>query len=150
MTPQEVAAVLAAAALRDNRTVGTLDVLAWHQDIGDLDPRDALDAVSRHYRETAERLMPVHVRRLAHEIERERHRAEREARERREQLAIEADPTRRDRSEETRALIRELRDSLPEGDPDKLRRAEWAKHDRRKAKSRRASPIPSDTGKAKP
>lgn len=76
MTPQEVAAVLAAAALRDNRTVGPADVMAWLQDIGDLDPADALAAVSRHYRDSTERLMPAHVRRLAKAIRAERREAE--------------------------------------------------------------------------
>src|SRR5262249_11168677 len=50
MTPEQVGAVLGAAALRDNRPVGPADVMAWLEDIGDLDPADALAAVSRHYR----------------------------------------------------------------------------------------------------
>lgn len=72
MTPEQVGRILAAAAARDARTVGAGDIIAWHQDIGDLDFDDALAAVSRHYREHTDRIMPAHVRRLAASIRRER------------------------------------------------------------------------------
>jgi hypothetical protein len=124
VSPEECAAVLAAAALRDNRTVGPADVLAWLQDIGDLDPADALAAVSRHYRETTERLMPAHVRRIATELGRERRRIHREHLERAAIAAEAADPTRRDRSAEVQALLDDLRERLGPGKPDVFRRPE--------------------------
>lgn len=76
MSPAETARVLAAAAAFDQRTVGKSDVAAWHAALGEIEYADARDAVVRHYRATAERVMPVHVIHHAAEI-----RAEREARE---------------------------------------------------------------------
>jgi hypothetical protein len=72
MTPAETAKVLAAAAAFDQRTVGTGDVAAWHSALRGLDYADARDAVTRHYRTTAERIMPVHVLHYAVEIVAER------------------------------------------------------------------------------
>jgi len=142
MTPAETAKVLTKAAAYDLRTIGEADVLAWHEVLREYDFADAMEAVSRHYAEHTERLMPAHVRRIAQEIERDRRRAQREALE---QLALEAeqaDPPRRDRSDDVRRLIAELRDSLPDGDPDKLRRPEWVEHDKRRAREATAEPNP--------
>lgn len=77
MTPAQVAVILGLAALRDRRTVGDLEVQAWHQDIGDLDFDDAKEAVSRHYRLTTDWLMPAHIRTHVAELSRERRRNER-------------------------------------------------------------------------
>lgn len=68
MTPAQTAKVLAAAAAFDQRTVGTADVAAWHSALGELDYEDARDAITRHYRTSAERVMPVHVLHYAAEI----------------------------------------------------------------------------------
>lgn len=64
MNKSEVAVLLGLAAARDQRTVGETDVLAWHEDVGDLDFADAREALRRHYRESTDRIMPAHVRRL--------------------------------------------------------------------------------------
>lgn len=72
MTPEETGKILAAIAGRDSRTVGRSDVLAWHEDIGDLDYADCLPAVSEHFRNSEARIMPVHVRRIALERRRDR------------------------------------------------------------------------------
>jgi len=72
VSPAETAKVLAAAAAFDQRTVGTADVAAWHSALGELDYADARDAVTRHYRTTADRIMPVHVLHYAGEIRSER------------------------------------------------------------------------------
>lgn len=72
MTPAQTARVLAAAAAFDQRTVGHADVAAWHAALGELDYEDARDAVTRHYRRTAERVMPVHVLEHASDIRTER------------------------------------------------------------------------------
>lgn len=76
MTPADTARVLAAAASFDQRTVGTADVAAWHAALHELDYQDARDAVVRHYRTTAERIMPVHVLHFAEEIRDERAQSE--------------------------------------------------------------------------
>lgn len=64
MKKSEVALLLGACAARDSRTVGDADVLAWFEDLGDLDFEDARQAVSMHYRESTDRIMPAHIRRV--------------------------------------------------------------------------------------
>lgn len=63
MTPAETARVLAKASAFDQRTVGQADVLAWHEALADLDFADAMAAVTRHYADHTERIMPAHIRR---------------------------------------------------------------------------------------
>lgn len=129
MTPEDVGRILAAAAGRDQRTVGTADVLAWYQDIGDLDPDDALAAVSRHYRESTDRLMPAHIRRIVAVIDRERARAAVLAQQEvARQLAAQADAARgplTDRSAEIAEFVQQVHGVLPPGDPAKLRGPAW-------------------------
>jgi len=72
VTKAEVALLLAAASGRDQRTIGDADVLAWHEDIGDLPYDLARAALGRHYRESTDRIMPAHVRRLIRTIREER------------------------------------------------------------------------------
>jgi len=76
MTPGDTARVLGACALYDNRTTGIADAAAWHAVIGDLDYDDAMEAVRRHYRDSTDRIMPAHVRRLVKEIRAERRKGE--------------------------------------------------------------------------
>jgi hypothetical protein len=139
----ETSDLLALIARYDNRRVDDATVIAWHAVLGDLLPGDCQAAVFRHMGTSDAYLMPVHIRRLAEEIDRERRRQARETRES-EQAAIEAaDPTRRDRSEHVRALIAQLRTELPEGDPDSLRYA--SKHWRqvREARERQENAEPN-------
>jgi hypothetical protein len=63
MTRSEIALLLGMAAARDLRTIGEADVLAWHEDLGDLDFDDARAGLRRYFREHTERIMPAHVRR---------------------------------------------------------------------------------------
>lgn len=145
MTPGDAVRVLTKAAAFDSRTIGQADAAAWYEAIGELDVADALAAVTRHYATSTDRLMPAHVRRIAADLARERHRAEREAREvataRRD--AIERGPA-RDRSDDVAALIAQLRHILPPGDPDALRpRGEfWAREYRRYQRQATAVPNP--------
>lgn len=122
MTPGDAARVLTKAAAFDQRTIGESDVLAWHEALVDLDGADALAAVSRHYGTSEQRIMPSHVRRLAAEIARERHRVEREAEEQfaLEQYRAQAGPL-RDRSDDIRDLVSQVRTELPAGDREALR-----------------------------
>lgn len=151
MTPADIARVLAKAAAFDQRTVGEADILAWYDAIGDLDPTDALEAVSRHYRESTDRLMPAHIRRIAAQLVRERHRIEREQRDR---LAIEATasaavPT-QDRRADVDDLLGKLRDRLGPSDPNVLRRTEWVRTEKRRQRANDAGPNPHYTGPPPP
>lgn len=62
MTPQETSRILAVCTTYDYRKVQEIDVIAWHEAIGDLDFIDARAAVVAHYRESRERIMPADVR----------------------------------------------------------------------------------------
>lgn len=108
MNHSEVAKLLGLAAARDQRTVGEADVLAWHEDIGDLDFADARVALGRHFRESTDRLMPAHIRRLVRDIRAERRRLE----ERSAPLALpgklEDDPVRDERMARGAAKIRDV------------------------------------------
>jgi len=87
MTPDDVIDVLAKAAAFDQRTIGQADVLAWTEVLHSLELPDALEAVTRHYTESRERLMPADVIRHA--------RAARDARRRRgEHAEVRALPSR--------------------------------------------------------
>jgi hypothetical protein len=72
MNRSEIALLLGAVAARDQRTIGETDVLAWHEDLGDLDFADARTAVSRHFRDSTDRIMPAHIRRQTRSIRDER------------------------------------------------------------------------------
>jgi hypothetical protein len=64
VTPHEIGMVLAKAAIFDQRNVGDSDILAWHEILKEVDVRDALDAVGRHYCDSRERIMPTDILRL--------------------------------------------------------------------------------------
>jgi hypothetical protein len=115
MNLRETAKVLAKAAAFDQRTVGEADVLAWHETIADLDAEDALAAVTRWYRDRADRLMPSHLREAVALVRADRRRsarlkAEQEAAENRPEQA----PGRRfaDLGTETREELRALSKGL--------------------------------------
>lgn len=72
MTPSETAKVLAKASAFDQRTIGHADAMAWAEALDDVALADALEAVTRHYRESEHRVMPAHVRRHVEQIRRER------------------------------------------------------------------------------
>lgn len=74
MTPEDVVDVLTKAAAFDQRTVGEADVLAWHEVLHRCDRDDALAAVTRHYTDSRERIMPADVVRLARVVREERQR----------------------------------------------------------------------------
>lgn len=62
MNPQETGQVLALCAAYDSRTVGTSDILAWHDVIGDVAYADAAQAVKDHYRDCRERITVADIR----------------------------------------------------------------------------------------
>lgn len=111
MTPEDVVDVLTKCAAYDQRTVGEVDVMAWHDVLARTDRADALEAVRLHYAEHTQRAMPADVRRLAAGI-----RDVRQGRERQQQRAIGAGPTVRDRSAEVTALVHTVATALPKPD----------------------------------
>jgi hypothetical protein len=128
MNLEETGALLAKAAGYDNRTIGQGNVLAWHEALNDLRLDDCLQAVTLHHRSSSEYLMPVHIRRLAAEVRRERQERELETERRLELEAYAADAgPLTDRSQEIQEFVHHVRDALPEGDVEALhpRREFW-------------------------
>lgn len=146
MHKSHIAAVLGLIAARDRRTIGETDIRAWHQDIGDLDFDVACEAVSVHFRESTEYLMPAHLRRIAAGIIRERRRQLREAEEQRaiEQYAAAAGPL-TDRSAEIQAFVGRVRSVLPDGDREALmpRQVAWEREHRAYQRQQEAVPNPA-------
>lgn len=68
MTPEQTFDLLSLIAARDSRSIGKADVMAWHSDAGDLDFDDACAAVSMHYRQSTDWIMPKHIRDLVKKI----------------------------------------------------------------------------------
>lgn len=77
MNISETSNALALAQAYDNRTVGEMNVRAWHAILGDLGAADVMEAIRRHYAETDAWVMPAHIRRAVADIELERARAAR-------------------------------------------------------------------------
>lgn len=144
MNRREAALLLGMAAARDRRTIGDADVRAWAEDLDDIDFADAQAALRQHFRESTEWLMPVHIRRRATEIVRERHRIERETAEA-EREAIEAaqrGPV-EDRSPDVTDLLGRLAAKLGPSDPTVLRRREWVERERRRQRAQRPDAQPN-------
>lgn len=140
MNLAETHALLTLIATLDRRRFDDPTVIAWQEILAEQPFDDCRTAVINHFRENTDYLMPVHVTRGAEQIDHDRRRKAREAAEHRCLIALESDPTRRDRSADIQALITQLRAALPPGNPDKLRRTEWLQADRRR--TRRAEPNP--------
>lgn len=130
--------LLTLAAKYDNRRFDDATVMAWQEVLADLPFDDCRTAVVSHVATSAEYLMPVHVVQGAAEIDRIRRRRLREIREAQERLELEAAP-RTDRSKEIAAAIRDM---LPAGNPDALRRAEWLDSDKRRDRLTEANANP--------
>lgn len=126
MNFDEAAAVLALAAAYDNRKVSDPTIVAWQAALADVDGADALAAVVAHHSNSGEYLMPVHVRRGAETIDRNRRRDERERAEAEQAIeAAEARAFTADEVSRAAAVIAELREKLPPGEPAKLRGEHW-------------------------
>lgn len=126
MNVEQAGLLLAKVAGYDNRTVGDANILAWHEALSDVDFRDALQAVAAHFRGSTDYLMPVHVRRGAEAVDRDRRRTERERLEADQAIeSAEARAFSADEVSRAAVLIAELREKLPPGDPAKLRGEHW-------------------------
>jgi hypothetical protein len=75
MNRSEAALLLGMAASRDRRTIGDADVLAWAEDLDDIDFDDAKRALRKYFRESTDWLLPAHIRRIVSEFDRDRRRA---------------------------------------------------------------------------
>lgn len=141
MTPEQVVDVLTKCAAYDQRTVGEVDVMAWHEILRRIELGDALDAVRQHFTESSARAMPADIRKLAIGIRDARHGR---LRQREGRLAIESAPTVSDRSAQVTALVQAVADALPK--PDVYERA---KAQARKQRGRPAKAEPKLRNKAK-
>jgi len=138
--------LLTLIATFDNRRFDDAVVVCWQEILGSLTFDDARQAVFQHFGDTAEWLMPAHVKRIVAEIDRDRRRVRREHLEQAALASEAADPTRRDRSAEVQALLDDLRERLGPGKPNALRRPEWVEVDRQREREARAEPNPAFTG----
>lgn len=144
MNHAETHDLLTFVAAHDNRRFDDATVLAWQPIFADLPFADCRDAVTVHFRESTDYLMPAHIVRGARDIERLRIRVERE------RLAIEQAPVTdprplTDRSAEIRELVAKIRDVLPEGDPDALwyGRGHWRRNREALERQETAEPNPA-------
>jgi hypothetical protein len=108
---EEVGLVLAKLAAFDQRTVGEVDILAWHEVISRFSLDDCLAAVTTHYTESRERAMPADISRIVIRIGNTRVETRRTEDER---LALDAAPA--GRSEATAAFVQAVVDALPKPD----------------------------------
>jgi hypothetical protein len=143
MNLEETARVLAKAQAFDRRTIGEADIRAWHEALSDVDYTDALQAVTAHYRDTTDWLMPAHIRALAARAVHERHRLEREQLEAQQARELAAAAVRtEDRSDQVADLVAGLRAQLPEGDARKLHpRAHYWRQRQRGNRTPEANPL---------
>ena len=72
MNVEETGRVLGKCASYDRRKEGDAQTIAWFQAIGDLSYEDCIAAVIAHYTETAEWIMPAHVRTRVKAMRRDR------------------------------------------------------------------------------
>lgn len=72
MTRDEMAALLGLMAARDGRTVGRIEVEAWHEDAGQWDFATARVAVARHYQRSRDFLRPADLLAAIREIRNDR------------------------------------------------------------------------------
>lgn len=151
MNHQETVKLLALMSAMDRRTIGDAEVMAWQGVLDDVDFSDAAEAVRRHYRESGDYLMPVHVRRGAADVELERSRAARKwAPGQYGVPAAEPMPEVTDRvttevlSPEVRELLAQVRAMLPEGSREALmpRTVAWEREQGAQGRQRAAEPNP--------
>lgn len=74
----EAGRLLAKVSGNDGREVGEVTVLAWQETLADVPYPDAMAAVTRHYRQSTDFLMPAHLVILVEQLRRERRQAERD------------------------------------------------------------------------
>jgi hypothetical protein len=58
---EDVVKLLAIASAFDNRKPNEAQAIAWAEVLDGLDPRDCVEAIKGHYKESKEYLMPAHI-----------------------------------------------------------------------------------------
>ena len=72
MNAEETARLLAKCASFDRRKIGELDIIAWLEVLGDLPYRDCEQAVTGHYSDSTDWIMPAHIRQRVKAMRRDR------------------------------------------------------------------------------
>jgi hypothetical protein len=153
MNLKETNTALALVQAFDRRTVGEVDVRAWHSVLGDLEVADVMEAIRLHYADNSDWMMPAHVRRGVTQIVEEREAASRATPWAPGQYGVlkaEAMPEVTGPVDESaltppvRALLAELRARIPAGSRDDLapRRAYWEREHAAYLRTRDAEPNP--------
>lgn len=149
MNFSETSDLLTYVARVDNRRHDDATVIAWQGLLADLDARDATTAVTQHFQESTEYLMPVHIRRRAERIriERQRREFDDEQRQALEAYAATAGPL-TDRSEDIRNFVSGVRTGLPDGDKWALnpRKEQWRRDHIAYVRQRDGEPNPRYRG----
>jgi hypothetical protein len=146
----ETTAALALAQAYDNRTVGEVNIRAWHAILSDCDAVDVMEAIRRHYAEKTDWIMPAHIRLSVGAMVSERKNAELRTgwapgqagvpKGQEGVYAIEGGTM----SPRLRDLLSELRVELPEGSREALmpRRVAWEREHRAYLRTRDPEPNP--------
>lgn len=150
----ETTQALALAQAFDNRTVGEMNIRAWHAVIGDCDYRDVVQAIQEHYGSTTDWVMPAHILGRVAVMKQKRAAAERDTGwapgqagiPRAEALPEIAGPivTAEGLSPQVRALLDSVRAMLPEGSREHLmpRTVAWEREQKAFLRTRDGEPNP--------
>ena len=153
MNISETTQALALAQAFDNRTVGEVNIRAWHAVLADAAAADVMAAIREHYAEHTEWIMPAHIRTAVRDMVSQREMAARatgwapgQAGVPKDQAMPEVKAIGRleDLPPDVAALVAAARQILPEGDRDALypRRAVWEREHAAYLRTQRAQPNP--------
>lgn len=159
MNITETTNALALAQAFDNRTVGEVNIRAWHSVLSEEDATDVMTAIRDHYAGTTEWIMPAHILKGVREMAARRERAEQatgwapgQAGVPKDQPMPELKPrapyeqlTEAELTPEVADLIRSVRAMLPEGSRETLmpRRVAWEREHASFVRTRDAEPNPN-------
>jgi hypothetical protein len=157
----ETAQALGLAQAYDNRTVGEVNVRAWHAILGDCDAADVMEAIRRHYAVETTWIMPAHIRLSVGVMVSERKNAERRTGWAPGQAGVPKDQAmpeitggedpgwfagaiQQAASTSAAEILAEIRRNLPEGSREALmpRRVAWEREHRAYLRTRDPEPNP--------
>jgi hypothetical protein len=151
----ETTQALALAQAFDNRTVGEVNIRAWHAVLADADAADVMAAIRDHYAEHTDWIMPAHIRTAVRDMVTQREMAARATGWAPGQAGVpkdEAMPEVRggerlalsDLPAAVAGLVARVRADLPEGSREALmpRRVAWEREHQAFVKMRDATPNP--------
>lgn len=152
MNINETTKALALVQAFDNRTVGEVNVRAWHAILSDADAADVMEAIRLHYAERTDWIMPAHIRQSVRDIVRAREIspwAPGQYGVKREEALPELPQGERltadDISPSVVELLSQLRSALPEVDRARVfpRQAAWDREQRAFQRSQGGEPNPA-------